>query len=440
MGPFGRRKHRLKLVVTVLLTSCVLYIFRHIDFTTIDSNEISVQGDQIIKRNTKQSGNICFENKTFGHTIPLTYAMRRIRLQDKCASLNPRPSLYGEDLVRQHLLVDRGHHLVFCGVEKVGLTFWRRFFSILKDTKKSSPYSIRAFDAYIPGTVDTLYNTTLLEYKHVMSSSLSVMFSRDPYERLFSAYVDKFISPNINFWIRVGTSIIRKYRELPKFRSLRCGDDVTFAEFVKYVINLSHGLESVDSHFVTITEHCRPCEIRYDVIGKMATFYNDTMFLIQTIGHTRMYDELHGQFFDAYARDQFRHSVELLFFFKKELVELHKCVPDFFKAQQRMWRALQLRGLINLKTSYPIKRSESDDVSQEQLLQLLLQNLKDRVPRVQKRDAMLAAYNSVDIEVLYKLREVFEPDCALFDYDCSPSSIFNHSRQRKDHNWLFDFE
>ncbi|OWF48705.1 carbohydrate sulfotransferase 11-like [Mizuhopecten yessoensis] len=440
MGSIVRRKRRLKLAVTATLTSCVLYIVVQASFQIFDRHEIHFSDDWIPRRNIKQFGNIHLENKTFAFMIPQTYVKRRNRMIDSCVSLPPKPSMYGEELFRQHLLVDRGRHLVFCGIEKVGLTFWRRFFSILNDAHKSSPFDIRAFDAYIPGTVDTMYNKTMREYNHVMTSSLSVMFSRDPFERIFSAYVDKFVSPNINFWIDKGTGIIRKYRKFPEFSSLRCGNDVTFAEFVKYVVNHAHGQEKVDSHFVTITEHCRPCHIRYDVIGKMATFYNDTMFLIRTVGHTKMRDKLQDQFIDAYVRDQFSHSVDLLFFYKRDLVDRHKCVPSFHTAQQRMWRALQLRGLISLETKYPIKRSERDDISKDQLLQVLFNSLKDRVPRVHKKDAMFEAYASVDFVDLHKLRDVFRSDCDLFDYDCSPSSIFNQSIPRKYPDRFFNFE
>ncbi|XP_069120321.1 carbohydrate sulfotransferase 11-like [Argopecten irradians] len=439
MAILGRRKYRLKIIVSmVVMGGWVWYIIGNTMLLGSGGSGNNLAGEQIIDRN-KQYQNVYAEHKAFGHSIPLTYIKRKVRLQDQCKSMSTKPGLYSEDLIRQHLLVDRGRKLVFCGVEKVGLTFWRRFFSILKDPNKSSPYNIRAFNAYIPGSVDTLYNVTPQEYSHVMSSSLTVMFSRNPYERLYSAYVDKFMFPNINFWIKYGTGIIRKFRKLPKFRSLRCGVDVTFSEFIKYIINLSQGLEIIDSHFVTITEHCRPCDIRYDVIGKMATFYNDTMFLIKTIGHTKMFDELRDKFFDAYVTDQLTHSVEQLFFNKNELVKVHKCVPDFFTAQRRMWRSLQLRGLINIETSYPINRSESNDVSPERLLHILLQTRKHPVPRVQKKDAMLDAYSSVDFEDLHKLQDVLAQDCVLLDYDCSPPGIFNYSRQRKDRNWFFDF-
>ncbi|XP_060075949.1 carbohydrate sulfotransferase 11-like [Ylistrum balloti] len=438
MRSFVRRIRRLKFIVIVTLTSCILCIFGPSVLTIFDSNEISVSND--LKEYANLPNYRYFGNKTFGRKIPITYVMRRNRLLENCASLPSEKRLYEEKLFREHLLVDSGRNLVFCGVEKVGLTFWRRFFSILIDAKKSSPYDIRAFDAYIPENVDTMDNKTEEQYNQMMGSSLTVMFSRDPYERLFSAYIDKFISPNINFWILVGTGIVRKYRDLAKFSSLRCGNDVSFAEFVKYTINLAHGLEKTDSHFITITEHCRPCHIRYDIIGKMGTFYNDTMFLIRTIGHTKMNNRLRDQFNDAHVRDQFQHSVDLLFFFKKDLVDRHKCVPSFFTAQQRMWRALQLRGLISLKASYPIKRSDSDNVSHEQLLQLLFKHLNYRASRVEKRDVMLTAYASVDMEDLHKLRDVFRSDCVLFDYDCSPVDIFNRARIRKQPKWFLGLD
>ncbi|OWF48704.1 hypothetical protein KP79_PYT04921 [Mizuhopecten yessoensis] len=153
-----------------------------------------------------------------------------------------------------------------------------------------------------------------------------------------------------------------------------------------------------------------------------------------------MRDKLQDQLTDAHVRDQFSHSVDLLFFDKRHLVDRHKCVPSFHTAQQRMWRAFQLRGLISLETKYPIKRSESDDISKDQLLQVLFNSLKDRVPRVHKKDAMFEAYASVDFVDLHKLRDVLRSNCDLFDYDFSPSSIFNQSIPRKPPYRFFNFE
>lgn len=55
-----------------------------------------------------------------------------------------------------------------------------------------------------------------------------VMFTRQPYSKLLSAYVDKLYSPNPFFWGKIGRHIVRKFRSRPSAKSVACGHDVTF--------------------------------------------------------------------------------------------------------------------------------------------------------------------------------------------------------------------
>ena len=38
--------------------------------------------------------------------------------------------LNNENIVRSHFVVDRKHKFVYCSMEKVGSTFWRRLFQV----------------------------------------------------------------------------------------------------------------------------------------------------------------------------------------------------------------------------------------------------------------------------------------------------------------------
>ena len=55
------------------------------------------------------------------------------------------------------------------------------------------------------------------------------MFTREPYGKLLSGYVDKLFAPNPYFWKAIGRLIIRKFRKDPSPESLTCGHDVTFS-------------------------------------------------------------------------------------------------------------------------------------------------------------------------------------------------------------------
>ncbi|KZS07661.1 putative Carbohydrate sulfotransferase 12 [Daphnia magna] len=115
------------------------------------------------------------------------------------------------------------------------------------------------------------------------------IFVRHPFERLVSAYESKFGSTVIDdrYQRGVGTNIIRKYRQNPTAISLEKGDDVTFVEFVNFVIDKwKLPKERMDAHWLSVIELCFPCSIEYDFIGKVETLEQDVSFLLQKLNET----------------------------------------------------------------------------------------------------------------------------------------------------------
>lgn len=115
------------------------------------------------------------------------------------------------------------------------------------------------------------------------------IFVRHPFERLVSAYESKFGSTVIDdrYQRGVGTNIIRKYRQNPTAISLEKGDDVTFVEFVNFIIDKwKLPKERMDAHWLSAIELCFPCSIEYDFIGKVETLEQDVSFLLQKLNET----------------------------------------------------------------------------------------------------------------------------------------------------------
>ena len=96
------------------------------------------------------------------------------------------------------------------------------------------------------------------------------MFVRHPMERLVSAYRDKFVNNNRSqekwFFSRYGRKIIKRYRANATRESFAKGHDVTFAEFVQYVIDLPRSNHHImfDNHWRPMHDLCFPCAIQYD--------------------------------------------------------------------------------------------------------------------------------------------------------------------------------
>ena len=105
-------------------------------------------------------------------------------------------------LSRRHLssrlhLVSRPGRFLFCPVAKAASTFWGRFVLTLNTSgAMRSPFAVR-----LPRT-GFLPKTVLPEVGDVaarvafLRDSVKAVFVRDPYHRMFSAFVDKAFDPN----------------------------------------------------------------------------------------------------------------------------------------------------------------------------------------------------------------------------------------------------
>ena len=171
--------------------------------------------------------------------------------------------------------MDKEHHLIFCFVPKNGCSFWKRVFAILGSAKAGKAvFNLSGTAIHTMNQSDRLKGRFFQMY-HSLRSSKKVMFVRDPYERLFSGYIDKYFCP-CSF---DSSSVISKFRVAVDERG-ECQSDLSFMEFLQYVTN-TQGFP-VDDHFNRQYMQCLPCHVQYDYIGKMETFGQDADFILRS--------------------------------------------------------------------------------------------------------------------------------------------------------------
>lgn len=121
------------------------------------------------------------------------------------------------------------------------------------------------------------------EIVHRLYTYNKFLFVRHPFERLVSAYRNKFLdSYNLTFFKDLyGRYIIKHYRTNPDKKSLRTGEGVSFTEFVKYILN--NNPETADRHWRRYDFLCHPCLIYYDYIGKFENLVSDSSALLRLL-------------------------------------------------------------------------------------------------------------------------------------------------------------
>ncbi|XP_025080192.1 carbohydrate sulfotransferase 10-like isoform X2 [Pomacea canaliculata] len=339
-------------------------------------------------------------------------------------------------------------NLSMCLVPKVGCTFWKRvFFHLYGDSGKtpgqvSTPLDIDRLYVHFGGnrTPKTVSLNTQ-PGRDVIFNSTRVMFARDPWSRLWSAYVDKFILPDS--WLDHGQNIVQLRPKLgvsgdegpnsnhtrdakQMFQRFVCADDITFSEFLNYAFQVS-----IDPHWSPIHELCDPCIFRPHVVGKMETFARDARYVLVTSGLGHL---LQGLDHASHVQDELQLLTRYHFRMLEQRPLLRACLDDVSLAR-RLWRAFQLNGYIAPGRGFPAElltrelQGATPSQSAALVTSLVTAAATDSAfghaqwAAVRHRH-MVAAYRAVSKDLLAAMQERFALDFDLFQYDREPADIF----------------
>lgn len=307
---------------------------------------------------------------------------------------------------------------MFCVIEKVGSTFWSKVLQLF-----SNLTSTRLRHAVNVVNQDNVTLKALME-----NMSMNAIFVRDPYEKLISGYWDKLYRPNIFYWWKTGRYIAFDIRVNSSKLSRYCGHDITFSEFIRYFIKTEATRWPRDRHFVTMTEHCTPCSVHYNFIGKMETFQNDANYLLGYLNHqlnvnVKLDDILHE---DKIMK--VNKLVNQLYDSKGFIIE---CI-SFYEAMLRLWGVFQFRGFLGKNISMPFSKEVADTMTKSEFInEIMSAHLSSggKTYRKQCRDEWIyKAYAMVSPGDMVELTKTLKADCDIFGYDCNPENLLNKNR------------
>ncbi|XP_069780719.1 carbohydrate sulfotransferase 14 [Narcine bancroftii] len=175
----------------------------------------------------------------------------------------------------KHILVNDEYKFLYCYVPKVACSNWKRVIKVLSGALDNVHVQIK-----MDHKNDLVFLGDLKsnEIKYRLKHYYKFMFVRDPMERLLSAYRNKF-GEVVEYQRRYGMEIVRRYR---KNIGQSKGDDVTFSEFLQYLVDEDG--ETMNEHWMPVYNLCQPCAVRYDFVGSYEQLHSDAHYVLQNIG------------------------------------------------------------------------------------------------------------------------------------------------------------
>ncbi|XP_013401785.1 carbohydrate sulfotransferase 11 [Lingula anatina] len=154
----------------------------------------------------------------------------------------------------------------------------------------------RTLYQYLTPAIKNFEETT----KRLLENYTKVLFVRHPFERLVSYYrmMFHFTSFESDDVSGISWHLFNRVRRLfhrpmiPRDRSKNLTQLFPFRDFIQFVIDHAKNTKDgswkvdgyVDTHWLPISEQCFPCQVRYDIIGKLENFDEDLDQVAKHIG------------------------------------------------------------------------------------------------------------------------------------------------------------
>lgn len=300
--------------------------------------------------------------------------------------------------------------------------------------------------------------------KIIKEHTRTVVVSRNPFSRLYSAYVDKLYLPL--FWEQFGSLAgskvlpdmfyntskeflktakgeiptsgrIMKYRDklmqsgLLVTRTVTvkvtpvCANNATFEQFLKFVINQTQKGLPLEPHWAPISHLCHPCKMNTFKIVKQESFAEDVEYALNSVGmNLSEFDWLKR----SLREDRGNTSIPGIVAVVARMLstkQVRLCISDKELAL-RLWKAFQIQGFISDHSHAPeVFQTDNFRFRAREMTQLILQTISKQPltpsESIQQRaNHLKAAYLQVSPSIINEIRKIYKLDFTLFDYSDRP--------------------
>ena len=242
-----------------------------------------------------------------------------------------------------------------------------------------------------------------------------IMMTRNPYSRLYSAYIDKLYLPS-----NIAADIAKK-------NNITCGKDVIFENVLLYVVNRVLAGYDLNPHWKLAYTSCMPCDVPYGIISKQETYSQDVKYILSktnTSEETR--NMLLSYLYERHTNNSITEVTKVMLrHMSPQKTQKSMCITsvDFF---YRLWISFQIQGYIQKSVPFPRHRFSKLRLSpHNKIVNLYLEGsamyyMTHKESQKQRRFYLKAAYSNIKKSTIELIQKAFALDFKIFDYPLFP--------------------
>lgn len=307
------------------------------------------------------------------------------------------------------------YNFSYCKIPKAGCSFWTQIFTILQRGSNNSKHVFgmtrRNIHTQLKGKLTVPFRS------NAILQSRTVLVSRNPYSRLFSAFIDKMFLP---LFYSGAANIVANQRGIPE-NELSCVSSITFQEFLKQLVENAHQGKTLNRHWAPMFALCKPCAVNVLAVVKQESFSEDVEYTLKEVGvagdqYDAIYDALHDHRIEATIPGIVRTVMQR--------GKGKHCKLDIAK---RLWISFQIQGYIRNDTDFPFDIINTEEKASNMtfiadvILETIRKNpLTSEESKAQRQRALVDAYARIDKPLIENIKIVYKQDFILFDYSFEP--------------------
>lgn len=175
----------------------------------------------------------------------------------------------------ENIIVNEKFQILFCYIPKIACTQWKTVM-VHAQLNQSEP----AYWIHKESNFKFLASYPQDKAESMLRTYFKFLFVREPFERLLSAYTDKFYNNDPAFYSLWGPDIVSRYRQGMKPEET----NITFDEFANYVVKVKDGGKFCNEHWQAYDKLCHPCGVNYDFIGRFENLEEEARYVLEISG------------------------------------------------------------------------------------------------------------------------------------------------------------